>query len=211
MEIEFTGRQTKISKATREAAQEGIERVARILGPLTAAACILREERHLQVVEIHLQSRRHPLVAQGSATTQAAALRLALEHAESQALRFRDRLRSRKRKPEASLTAEARVGVVASATTKKKSRGASAETPTTRSAARKAPRLAVIPTGRRSVTEPHLISAADAILVDPVTVEQAVKRAESDDRDLLIFRSPEGTQFVLHRRRDGQMAMVALG
>lgn len=212
MEIEFTGRQTKISKTTREAAQEGIERVARILGPLTAAACILREERHLQMVEIHLQSRRHPLVAQGSATTQAAALRLALEHAESQALRFRDRLRSRKRKPEASLTAEARLGVVAtSASTKKKLRSASAETPTTGSARRKASKLAVIPTGRRSVTEPHLISAADAILADPVTVEQAVKRAERDDRDLLIFHSPEGTQFVLHRRRDGQMAMVALG
>ncbi len=209
MEIEFTGRQTKISKTTREAAQEGIERVARILGPLTAASCILREERHLQVVEIHLQSRRHPLVAQGSAMTQAAALRLALEHAESQALRFRDRQRSRKRKPEASLTAEARVGVVASATTTKKSRGAG--TSATRSTARKVTTLAVIPTGRRSVTEPHLISAADAVLPDPVTVEQAVKRAESDDRDLLIFRSPEGTQFVLHRRRDGQMSMVALG
>ncbi len=211
MEIEFTGRQTKISKTTREAAQEGIERVARILGPLTAASCILREERHLQVVEIHLQSRRHPLVAQGSATTQAAALRLALEHAESQSLRFRDRLRSQKRKPEASLTAEARVGVVASATGKKRSRGVATETSATRSSARKATSLAVIPTGRRSVTEPHLISAADAILPDPVTVEQAVKRAESDDRDLLIFRSPEGTQFVLHRRRDGQMSMVALG
>ncbi len=211
MEIEFTGRQIKITKATREAAQEGIERVARILGPLTAASCIVREERHLQVVEFHLQSRRHPLLAQGSATTQAAALRLALEHAESQALRFRDRLRSRKRKPTASLTAEARVGVVVKTTEKKRSQSVSAEAPEKSAAARKAKKLAVIPAGRRSVTEPHLISAADAILLDPVTVEQAVKRAESDDRDLLIFRSHEGTQFVLHRRRDGQMAMVALG
>ncbi len=203
MEIEFTGRQSKINKTAQDAAREGIARVARILGPLTAASCILSGERHLQRFEIHLKSRKHQLVAQGSSTTQATALRLALEHAESQALRFRDKLRSRKRKA----GAEPEVAVAAEPTAKAGSKAPSAA----KKPGQRKPALAVIPTGRKVVTEPHLISAVEAVLPHPVTMEQAVKKAESEDRDLLIFRTTEGTQFVLHRRRDGQMAMVALG
>ena len=205
MEIEFTGRQVKISKATRDSAQEGITRVGRILGPLTAASCILHEERHLLLVELHLQSRRHRLVAQGSSTTQAAAMRLALEHAESQALRFRDRLRSRKRKSAAVQAVDA--VLAEKQTSRTKTRPTDAVKPVTK----RVRALALIPRGRRTETEPHLRSAAEAVLPKPVTIEQAVKKAESEDRDLLIFRSMDGTQFVLHRQRDGHMAMVAIG
>ncbi len=201
MEIEFTGRQSKIQTTTQEAAREGIARLARILGPLTAASCILSGERHLKRLEIHLKSRRHQIVAHGASTTQAAALRLALEHAESQAQRLHDRKldgRQRKRKATEAAAEEA-------TRTPARSNGKAAPRKPTR------PALAAIPAGRRIVTEPHLVSAAQAILPDPTTPEQAVKKAESEDRDLLIFRTPEGTQCVLHRQRDGQMAMVALG
>ncbi len=203
MEIEFTSRQIRINKAAQDAAREGIARVARMLGPLTAASCILSGERHLRRFEIHLKSRKFQLVAHGSSTTQAAALRLALEHAESQALRFRDRLRSRKRKaaPDVAVL-DSQVG--AKEKTVRKTAGAP------RKPSRRSPELAVIPTGRKVIREPHLVSAVEAIQPHPLTMEQAVKKAESEDRDLLIFRTAEGTQFVLHRRRDGHMAMVAL-
>lgn len=202
MEIEFTSRQIRINKTAQDAAREGIARVARMLGPLTSASCILSGERHLQRFEIHLKGRKFQLVAHGSSTTQASALRLALEHAESQALRFRDRLRTRKRKaaPEAADAVPVAPAKSARKTT------AAAKKPS-----RRTPELAAIPTGRKVIREPHLISAVEAILPHPLTMEQAVKKAESEDRDLLIFRTEEGTQFVLHRRRDGQMAMVALG
>jgi putative sigma-54 modulation protein len=43
-----------------------------------------------------------------------------------------------------------------------------------------------------------------------MTIEEAVKEAEFRDRDLLIFRNLTGEQYVLHRRRDGQMELVEL-
>ncbi len=203
MEIEFTSRQIRINKTAQDAAREGIARLARMLGPLTAAACIVSGERHLQRFEIHLKSRKFQLVAHGSSTTQASALRLALEHAESQALRFRDRLRTRKRKP-------APEAAVADAMTGGPVKIADKKASVAKKPSRRNPELAVIPTGRKVIREPHLVSAVEAVQPHPLTMEQAVKKAESEDRDLLIFRTAEGTQFVLHRRRDGQMAMVAL-
>jgi putative sigma-54 modulation protein len=43
-----------------------------------------------------------------------------------------------------------------------------------------------------------------------MTIEEAVKDAESRDLDLLIFRSHSGEQFVLHRSRDGQMELIEI-
>ena len=43
-----------------------------------------------------------------------------------------------------------------------------------------------------------------------MTIEQAVKEAEFQDRDLLIFRTADNQQYVLHRRRNGQMELVEM-
>ncbi len=40
MEVEYTARQVKISKALRKQAEEGMERIARILGKSTRASII---------------------------------------------------------------------------------------------------------------------------------------------------------------------------
>ncbi|MGD0732553.1 MAG: hypothetical protein ABR956_14930, partial [Terracidiphilus sp.] len=63
---------------------------------------------------------------------------------------------------------------------------------------------------RATVVEPHVLRSADAIALKPLTLEEAVKEAEFRDRDLLIFHSPAGDMFVLHRRRDGQMEIVEI-
>ena len=90
MAVEFTARQVKVSKVLRAGAEEGIERIALVLGRITSAALTpaFRAERHLQIVEISLQSRHHNIVAHGESTTQESALREALAHAELQAQRF---------------------------------------------------------------------------------------------------------------------------
>ena len=62
----------------------------------------------------------------------------------------------------------------------------------------------------KTVVEPHIVSASEAIALTPMTIEEAVKEAEFRDRDLLIFRNLTGEQYVLHRRRDGQMELVEL-
>ena len=52
------------------------------------------------------------------------------------------------------------------------------------------------------------VSAAEALAIRPMTIEEAVKEAEFRDRDLLVFRDLAGDLFVLHRRRDGTMELV---
>jgi putative sigma-54 modulation protein len=54
------------------------------------------------------------------------------------------------------------------------------------------------------------LSAAEALAIRPMTIEEAVKEAEFRDKDLLVFRNPDGDMFVLHRRRDGQMELVEI-
>jgi putative sigma-54 modulation protein len=62
--------------------------------------------------------------------------------------------------------------------------------------------------GKAAVVEPHILSAAEALAIRPMTIEEAVKEAEFRDRDLLVFRNIAGDLFVLHRRRDGTMELV---
>jgi len=215
MTVEFTARQVKVSKVMKDGATEVIERIAVVLGKLTAAALVFRAERHLQIVEITLQSRQHSIVAKGESASQESALREALAHAEHQAHRFRDRNRSRKRLPKVAPTAETRgprkTGRVpleaVTAPETEVAKPAVARAPGKRTKA--AITVHSFP-GKPAVVEPHILSAAEALAIRPMTIEEAVKEAEFRDRDLLIFRNPSGELFVLHRRRDGKMELVEI-
>ena len=99
MEVEFTARQGKISKALRTQAEEGLERIARILGKSARASVTFGAQRHVQIVELTVQARHQTIAATGKATTLDAALRQAIEHAENQARRYRDRRMEGKRLP----------------------------------------------------------------------------------------------------------------
>ena len=99
MEVEFTARQVKISKALRTQAEEGMERIARILGKTARASITFGAQRHLQIVELTVQARLQTIAATGKADTLDAALRQAIEHAENQARRYRDRRMEGKRLP----------------------------------------------------------------------------------------------------------------
>ena len=215
MEVEFTARQVKISKLLKSGAEEGIERIALVLGRITSAALTFRAERHLQIVEISLQSRQHSIVAKGESASQETALREALAHAELQAQRFRDRVRTRKRLPKVAPTAEARAP---RRTARARLEAAAvAETPAEQNGHRPAiarppgrqTKAAIFP-GKPAVVEPHILSAHEALAIRPMTIEEAVKEAEFRDRDLLVFRNLIGELFVLHRRRDGKMELVEI-
>jgi putative sigma-54 modulation protein len=223
MEVEFTARQVKISKGMKDGATEGIERIALVLGKVTAAKLTFWAERHLHIVEIALQIRHHGIVSKGEAVTQESALRQALAHAELQAQRFRDRVRTRKRLPKVAPTAEARAPrktgrVRPNAALQAEAGGemvpehnghrqAIARPPGRQTKA--AITVHSFP-GKTAVVEPHILSAAEALAIRPMTIEEAVKEAEFRDRDLLIFRSLAGELFVLHRRRDGKMELVEI-
>jgi len=212
MEVEFTARQGKVSKALREQAEEGMNRIARIVGKTARASITFGAQRHLQIVELTLQARLQTIVATGKATTLESALRQALAHAEHQALRYRDRKLGKKRLPK-----EEKV-MTAPPVARPKARAAHPdELPPSNGgsggAARAAARTSIAVHSfppRAAVVEPHIIHSGEAIAIRPLTIEEAVKECEFRDRDLLVFRSPIGDLYVLHRRRDGQMELVEI-
>ena len=209
MDMEFTSRQGKITKALRKQAEEGMERIARILGRSAHASLIFDTERHLHRVELTVKGRVHQFAAEGKATAPEMALRQALAHAEAQARRFRDRKLVKKRLPKVEKV------LLAPPVARPKARAAEpaavAEPKTSRNGAKPRASIAVhsFPAST-AVVEPHLVKNGDVFAMRPMTIEEAVKDAEFRDRDLLIFHTAAGETYVLHRRRDGQMELVEI-
>jgi putative sigma-54 modulation protein len=208
MEVEFTARQGKISKALRTQAEEGLEGITRMLGKSIRVSFTTGSQRHVQIVELTVQARHQTIVSTGKAVTLDAALRQAIDHAENQARRYRDRRLEGKRLPkeEKELTAPpvARPKVRAAQTD-----AAAGESKPARGKARASIAVHSYPS-RATVVEPHILKSGEAIALRAMTIEEAVKEAEFRDRDLLIFHNPAGDMFVLHRRRDGQMELVEI-
>jgi putative sigma-54 modulation protein len=209
MEVEFTARQVKISKALREQAEEGMERIARIMGKTAHASIIFRAQRHLQIAELTVKGRQQNIVAAGKADSLEAALREAIDHALHQAQRYRDRRVERKRLPTVEKV------LTAPPVTRAKTRAAEPEEKAAgngklgQKGARAAIAVHSFPASA-AVVEPHIINSGEAIAMRPMTIEEAVKDTEFRDRDLLIFHNPSGDLYVLHRRRDGQMELVEI-
>ena len=57
-------------------------------------------------------------------------------------------------------------------------------------------------------TETHIVRSSDSVSYKPLTLEEAVKEAEFRDREVFVFRDPEGKVKVLHRKRDGKMELI---
>jgi putative sigma-54 modulation protein len=209
MEVEFTARQVRISKALRAYAEEGMDRIGRILGRGAHASITFSAQRHVQIVELTVVGRSRKIAAAGKADTLESALRQAMAHAEHQALRFRDRRMVSKRLPkeEKVLTAppvarpKARVSPVGNGVGENGARSTGK--------ARASIAVHSFP-AKPAVVEPHILNNGEAISIKPLSIEEAVKEAEFRDRDLLIFRTASGDTFVLHRRRDGQMELVEI-
>ena len=133
-----------------------------------------------------------------------------MDRAENQARRHRDRRIGSKRLPkeEKVLTAPPVARPKARA---QQVEAEAVETKPVRARKKAGAVIAVhsFPAGK-TVVEPHIVSGSEAIAQTAMTIEEAVKEAEFRDRDLLIFRNLSGEQYVLHRRRDGQMELVEL-
>jgi putative sigma-54 modulation protein len=210
MEVEYTARQVKISKALRIQAEEGMDRIARLLGRNARASIVFSAQKREQIAEVTIQARLQTIAAAGKADTLESAMRQALDHAENQARRHRDRRMEGKRLPK-----EEKV-LTAPPVARPKARAAQpeedgSEAKPARSGAKARAAIAVhsFP-ARKAVVEPHIVTSGEALALKPMTIEEAVKDAEFRDRDLLVFHNPAGDLFVLHRRRDGQMELLEI-
>jgi putative sigma-54 modulation protein len=211
MPVECTGRQVAITKPLRTLAEEGIERIAKILGKVTSAHVVLTAEKYRQIAEVTIKTRACTFVALcESSTSMENALRDSLVKAETQATRYKDRQRTRKRQPkqekqleEAGIARSGRGGVAAE--------NASASNGVSNGKSHAQPAIPVTVhsfPARVPIAEPHVVRPLDSVALRPMTLEEAVKEAEFRDRDVFVFRDNEGNVKVLHRKRDGKMELI---
>jgi putative sigma-54 modulation protein len=210
MPVECTGRQVAITKPLRTLAEEGIERIAKVLGKITSAHVVLTAEKYRQIAEVTVNTRACTFVALcESAANMETALREALAKAETQATRHKDRQRTRKRQPKQEKLVE-ETGIARSG------RGSVAEARTASNGTTNGKNHAqpAIPVtvhsfpARVPISEPHVVRSLDSVALRPMTLEEAVKEAEFRDRDVFVFRDNEGNVKVLHRKRDGKMELI---
>lgn len=212
MQIEYTGRQVTITKALRGMADEGIERIGKILGKPTSAHVVLTAEKYRQMAEVTVKSRLLTILGASESTNLEIALREALEKAVNQAIRTKERKRDGKRLPkeekhahEPELARSRRPGAPVAAAQKTEAKPASNG---------KGRSKAVLPVtvhsfpARVPIPEPHVVRSTDSVALRPMTLDEAVKEAEFRDRDVFVFRDLEGAAMVLHRKRDGKMELI---
>jgi putative sigma-54 modulation protein len=212
MPVECTGRQVVVTKPLRTLAEEGIERIAKILGKVTSAHVVLTAEKYRQIAEVTVKTRACTLVALcESSVSMENALREALVKTETQATRHKDKQRSRKRqpKPEKQVEAVARSGRGSAADKAAKALNSNGKTANGKGHPQPAIPVTVhsFP-ARRPMPEPHVVRSLDSVALRPMTLEEAVKEAEFRDRDVFVFRDNEGNVKVLHRKRDGKMELI---
>jgi len=209
MDVAMTARNGKISKGMRELADEGMDRIGRILGRTARASITFSAQRHVHIVELIVQARMQKFVAAGKGDMPDAALRQAIAHAEHQAQRYRDRRLVSKRLPKGEKVLTAPPVTRPKARAEMTTDGEEAKPSRSPGKARASIAVHSFP-ARATVVEPHIVKNSEAFALKPMTIEEAVKDTEFRDRDLLIFRTASGEMFVLHRRRDGEMELVEI-
>lgn len=216
MQVEYTGRQTVVTAAHRRMGDEGIERIAKLLPKMVGAHIVLTTEKYRKTADVTVKMRAGKIVGVGESNNMETALREALANAETQAIRWRKRWNAIKRQPKEEKMAHEVMPVRGRKSTRVRAEADEGENggATTVKANGRRPAKAVIPVTvhtfptKTPIAEPHIVRSADSVALRPMTIEEAVKEAEFRDRDVFVFRNPEGILCVLHRKRDGKMELI---
>ncbi len=195
MNVEFTGRQYEITPTIRKSVETGLAKIRKILGDKFDTKVILAIEKRRHTAEITISPRNGPLVSEAQAGNMKAAVIQALDHLEKQAVKYKTRWRSKKRhdlKKWNGKAAQQEALPVAVGL---------AETAEISLVVHRFPAVA-------KSTEVHLVRSEDAVAMRPMTLEEAIKEVHFRDRDVFIFRDPQGKLSVLHRTRDGKMELI---
>jgi putative sigma-54 modulation protein len=212
MQVEYTGRQVTVTPALRLLAEEGIERIGKILGRTTGAHVILSAEKYRKTAEVSIKTRRHDILGVSESNNMETALRGALEKAETQAIRCKKKLQAKKRQPkEEKLTVEPQLQRPRRASASPAEKAAVPPAAKANGNGRSKP---VIPVtvhsfpAKTPIPEPHVVRSTDSVALRPMTLEEAVKECEFRDREVFVFRDKGGNVKVLHRKRDGKMELI---
>jgi putative sigma-54 modulation protein len=109
MQIEYTGRQTDVSKELRQLAERKLRKLARVLPRITHVHVVLAAGKHRQAAEVTLQSSRLTLTAAEESSDMAASLSTVMDKLARQVEHRLGKRRERKRRtpPRAALWAGA--------------------------------------------------------------------------------------------------------
>jgi putative sigma-54 modulation protein len=194
MEVDYTGRQFDITPKIRKEVDAGLAKLAKIVGDNCSSKVILTAEKQRRIAEITLTRRTRKLVGQGESTDMVAAIGEALEHIEKQALKLNTRKRDVKRAVKATWKREAPEVELPIAV------GTTAVTAV--------PVVVHKFPAKPKMTEAHLVRSQEAVALQPMTIEEAVKECEFRDRGVFIFHDKKGIVRVLHRRKDGKLELI---
>ena len=215
MLIEYTGRQIAVTAGHRRMGDEGIERILKLLPKVTKVHIVLTTEKYRKTADITVTMRAGKIVGFAESNNMDIALREALGKAETQAIRWRKRWTSIKRQPKEEKIPHEVMPVRARRPSRTRAEESETENGVTAVKTNgKRPSKAVLPVtvhtfpAKPPIAEPHIVRSADSVALRPMTIEEAVKEAEFRDRDVFVFRNPEGTVCVLHRKRDGKMELI---
>ena len=198
MNVEYTGRQYEVGSAVRKQVEHSLVKLQKILGSNFDTHVILAAEKHRHIAEITITVRDHSIVGVAEANGMTAAVTEALDRIHRQAVKYKGRWRTRKRHPRKRAPHKRAGGA-----SEEEGRAAAGE-----SIAASAPVLVhSFPSFVRN-PEVHVVRAQDAVALRPLTLEEAIKEAEFRDRDVFVFRDPEGRVKVLHRKKDGKMELI---
>ena len=210
MDVEYTGRQTTITKKLKLQVEEGLARIAKIVGNSGNVHVTLSTDKYRQIAEVTVQTRHQKLVARCEETEMVLALRAALEKLEKQAIRHKKKHATIKRHPktDAKETAASKVthdGAGLIVTKAPATKVAAVKTSNGRKAV---PMLVHSFPSHSPLPEPHVSRSTDGVALRPMSLEEAVKEAAFRDRDVFVFRDMKGQAMVLHRKRDGKMELI---
>ncbi|MEO6982609.1 MAG: ribosome-associated translation inhibitor RaiA [Edaphobacter sp.] len=209
MDVEYTGRQTTVTRKFKLQIEAGLTRIAKIVGNSGNVQVTLSTDKYRQIAEIKVQTRSLKLVASCEATEMELALRDALTKIEQQAIRHKKKTTSIKRHPKTDVKAardETESVVVAAPAGAKVT---TVKVATKSSLGRRAvPMLVHSFPSRLPLSEPHVVRSSDCVALRPMSLEEALKEAALTDRDVFVFRDLTGRAMVLHRKRDGKMELI---
>ena len=198
MNVEYTGRQFEITPIARKQVEGGLEKIQKILGSNFESHVILSAEKRRHIAEITVTVRNHPpIVGLSEAMEMSTAIGEALDRIERQAVKYKTRWKSKKRQARKKME---QAGVQQEEMNIAIAVGGDLTTAVP-------VKVHSFPSVVR-ITEAHVTKSADSVSFKPLTLEEAVKEAEFRDREVFVFRDPQGRVKVLHRKKDGKLELI---
>lgn len=201
MNVEFTGKHYEVTPAVRKQVEHGLTKLQKILGNKFDSHVVLSQEKKRHKAEITVMIRNNSLVGIAEASDMIVAVNEAIEKVDRQAVRFKTKFRAKKRIARKAAAAAAWSGDSTATTEDTKVAIGFSESTAVDVVVHSFP-------GVVRMGEAHVVKSEDSVALQPMSVEEAVKEAQYRDREVFVFRDPQGRVRVLHRKKDGKMELI---